>query len=247
MAPCLLILEDLDSLIDNENRSFFLNELDGLESNVSTCVTSCPFHRLQRPRLRWVTQDGILLIGSTNHLERLDPALKNRPSRFDRKFQFNDPTLGERVLYCKYWKQKLESNESISFPDTLVEHLAKITDGFSFAYLKEAFVSSLVSLATGNDSGAFADVIERQIKTLKKELNHKVEDTEQEHTQVNSKQPSIISQGENRQAQSSGNPFSESTGQRRGLVDERNAWRMRTSNQSSDLSRSPHATFDPAF
>lgn len=33
-APCLLILEDLDSLIDDRNRSFFLNELDGLESNV---------------------------------------------------------------------------------------------------------------------------------------------------------------------------------------------------------------------
>lgn len=34
MAPCLLILEDLDSLINDQNRSFFLNELDGLESNV---------------------------------------------------------------------------------------------------------------------------------------------------------------------------------------------------------------------
>lgn len=27
MAPCLLILEDLDSLINNQNRSFFLNEV----------------------------------------------------------------------------------------------------------------------------------------------------------------------------------------------------------------------------
>jgi len=35
MAPCLLILEDLDSLIDEQVRSYFLNELDGLESNVS--------------------------------------------------------------------------------------------------------------------------------------------------------------------------------------------------------------------
>lgn len=29
--------------------------------------------------------DGLLLIGSTNHYERLDPALSGRPSRFDRK------------------------------------------------------------------------------------------------------------------------------------------------------------------
>lgn len=29
MAPCVLVLEDLDSLINDRNRSFFLNELDG--------------------------------------------------------------------------------------------------------------------------------------------------------------------------------------------------------------------------
>ena len=62
MAPCVLILEDLDSLINNSNRSFFLNQLDGFDGN-----------------------DGLLLIGSTNHLDQLDPALNNRPSRFDRK------------------------------------------------------------------------------------------------------------------------------------------------------------------
>ena len=32
-APCLLVLEDLDSLINDDNRSFFLNEVDGLEDN----------------------------------------------------------------------------------------------------------------------------------------------------------------------------------------------------------------------
>ncbi len=32
-APCLLVFEDLDSLITDNNRSFFLNEVDGLEDN----------------------------------------------------------------------------------------------------------------------------------------------------------------------------------------------------------------------
>jgi hypothetical protein len=32
-APCLLVLEDLDSLITDMNRSFFLNEVDGIEGN----------------------------------------------------------------------------------------------------------------------------------------------------------------------------------------------------------------------
>lgn len=62
LAPCLIILEDLDSLINDRNRSFFLNQLDGIEGN-----------------------DGLLIIGTTNHFERLDPGLSTRPSRFDRK------------------------------------------------------------------------------------------------------------------------------------------------------------------
>lgn len=43
-APCLLVFEDIDSLITDDVKSFFLNEVDGLESN-----------------------DGILMIGSTNY------------------------------------------------------------------------------------------------------------------------------------------------------------------------------------
>lgn len=62
LAPCVLVLEDLDSLITDHNRSFFLNELDGLEGN-----------------------EGLLVLGTTNHFDRLDPGLSTRPSRFDRK------------------------------------------------------------------------------------------------------------------------------------------------------------------
>lgn len=62
LSPCVIILEDLDSLINNSNRSFFLNQLDGLEGN-----------------------DGLLVIGTTNHFDQLDPGLSTRPSRFDRK------------------------------------------------------------------------------------------------------------------------------------------------------------------
>jgi SpoVK/Ycf46/Vps4 family AAA+-type ATPase len=32
-APCLVVFEDIDSLITDNNRSFFLNEVDGLEDN----------------------------------------------------------------------------------------------------------------------------------------------------------------------------------------------------------------------
>ena len=81
MAPCLLVFEDLDSLITNKVKSFFLNEVDGLESN-----------------------DGIMMIGSTNYLERLDAGISKRPSRFDRKYHFTLPAATERAQYCDYWR-----------------------------------------------------------------------------------------------------------------------------------------------
>ena len=39
-APCILIMEDLDSLINDANRSFFLNEVDGLEDNDGLLMVS---------------------------------------------------------------------------------------------------------------------------------------------------------------------------------------------------------------
>ena len=43
-APCLIVFEDIDSLVTDTVKSFFLNEVDGLEGN-----------------------DGIMMIGSTNY------------------------------------------------------------------------------------------------------------------------------------------------------------------------------------
>ncbi len=123
-APCYLVFEDLDSLVTDQVRSFFLNAVDGLSEN-----------------------EGILMIGSTNHLERLDPGIAKRPSRFDRKYLFSDPNLGQRVKYCQYWQTKLSDNKEIEFPDEICEAAAKITDGFSFAYIQEAFVSTLLEIA----------------------------------------------------------------------------------------------------
>ena len=126
-SPCLLIFEDLDSLVDDNIRSYFLNEVDGLESN-----------------------DGILMIGSTNHLDKLDPAIAKRPSRFDRKYHFKLPGERERTLYAEYWRQKLiKKNPMLEFPEEVCRIVAGLTEGFSFAYLKELFVMALLSLVRG--------------------------------------------------------------------------------------------------
>ncbi|KAI1100674.1 P-loop containing nucleoside triphosphate hydrolase protein [Jackrogersella minutella] len=124
LAPCYLVFEDLDTIVSDNVRSYFLNEVDGLKSN-----------------------DGIFMIGSTNHLDRLDPGISKRPSRFDRKYLFPDPNEEERTAYCKFWQSKLAQNKEIDFPDELCDAIAEITYDFSFAYMQEAFVAALLAIA----------------------------------------------------------------------------------------------------
>lgn len=94
------------------------------------------------------------MVASTNHLDQLDPGLSSRPSRFDRKYLFPLPSNEERVLYCEYWRRKLKSKPSIEFPKKLCAAIAGVTQDFSFAYLKEAFVSTLLTIANGRTDDA---------------------------------------------------------------------------------------------
>jgi SpoVK/Ycf46/Vps4 family AAA+-type ATPase len=163
-APCLLVFEDLDSLVQDETRSYFLNEVDGLESN-----------------------DGILMIGSTNHLEALDPAISKRPSRFDRKYHYKIPGIAEREAYAAYWRQKLEQTGSgrVDFPEGVGGVVAALTEGFSFAYLKELFVMALLTIARGGvgedlDGEEIGEEIENQETSAVEHCNPWVEEKKEE-------------------------------------------------------------------
>ncbi|KAK0986009.1 hypothetical protein LTS01_010098 [Friedmanniomyces endolithicus] len=100
--------------------------------------------------------DGIFVVASTNFLDRLDPGLSKRPSRFDRKYLFPLPNEHERTLYCEYWRHKLSHNAAIVFPAKLCPAMSRITPGFSFAFLQECFVATLLILARGEDDDAYA-------------------------------------------------------------------------------------------
>jgi hypothetical protein len=160
-SPCLLILEDIDTLVSGGFQSSFFNEVDGLANN-----------------------DGIMMIATTNHIEKLDGGLANRPSRFDRKYNFPLPNYEERVLYSEFWRKKLQDKEAVDFPKALSPKIAKITDDFSFAYMKEAFIATLLALARAgsNDSGKgdkdidelpFWKEMQKEVKILRDEMRTK--------------------------------------------------------------------------
>ncbi|MEH2307287.1 ATP-binding protein [Nostoc sp.] len=145
-APCVLVLEDIDSLLNDENRSFFLNELDGFASN-----------------------QGIVTIATTNHPERLDSAISDRPSRFDRKYHFDLPAFSERETYIRLWNDKLNSGMGLS--EQAVSQMAALTEGFSFAYLKELFLSSMISWMGAMETGALEKIMISQVAILREQMS----------------------------------------------------------------------------
>lgn len=124
LRPCMLIFEDLDALINPNNRSFFLNQLDGFERNL-----------------------GLIVIATTNHPENIDSAIMDRPSRFDRKYEFPLPDTQQRARFLEIWKDKLEKQGGIqgNWDGGNIAQVAVATEGFSFAYMKELMVSSLLA------------------------------------------------------------------------------------------------------
>ncbi len=144
-APCLLVFEDLDALITNQNRSFFLNELDGFASNA-----------------------GILTVATTNHPEKLDPAIINRPSRFDRKYHFDLPGLPERVAYIEQWNKALKLAMRMS--EAEIGRVGELTENFSFAYLKELFVSALLDWVNWREAATLGEVMALQTDLLRQQM-----------------------------------------------------------------------------
>ena len=153
LAPCIVAFEDIDGLISAENRTVFLNEMDGFASN-----------------------EGLLIIASSNHPGKIDEALLKRPSRFDRVFHLGLPEKEERRAFCEHLLHRSSLTERLT-PDfdsaALAQQVADKTDGFTPAYLKEAFLAAALSRAhageTQLDQGYFDAVLE-QVEELKSHL-----------------------------------------------------------------------------
>ena len=144
-TPCVLVFEDIDALLVPGSQSYFLNELDGFASNA-----------------------GVITLATTNHPERLDPSIVDRPSRFDRKYHFELPGERARGAYIALWNDKLEPTLRLSPADASA--LAEATAAFSFAYIQEVFVSSMMRWMATRDDGGIAHVAREQVDLLRAQM-----------------------------------------------------------------------------
>jgi hypothetical protein len=110
--PILCIIEDIDLVIAKHGEEPFLNFLDGLNS-----ITN------------------VVYVATTNNLERIPERIKDRPSRFDKKYIIKKPTDSDRMLY---FETKLIEADKRKYD---LNKLVKDTKNFTMAHLKEVFIS----------------------------------------------------------------------------------------------------------
>jgi energy-coupling factor transporter ATP-binding protein EcfA2 len=129
-APSMLVLEDLDWILQQVNISTLLNLLDGVDS------------RSSKP---------MLLLATTNHPERLDEALTNRPGRFDVVLEVPPPDAAQRRALLA---SKLELQ-----PGELLDEAVEKTESLSCAHLLEiARLAGLLAINAQRTSRTDEDI-----------------------------------------------------------------------------------------
>lgn len=113
-TPLIVLMEDIDSILDQYCESDVLNILDGVDQI-----------------------DKVVYLATTNYPENLGDRILNRPSRFDKRFKMGHPGAKSREIYFKH----LMDEEAIQKFNINVKKWVKDTEKMSVAHLKELFVN----------------------------------------------------------------------------------------------------------
>lgn len=154
-SPSLLYFEDLDSMLEkNVDISSFLNLMDGISA-----------------------KNGLLVIATANDVKKLKTNITDRPSRFDRKFEIPLPNQEMAYIYLKRWFGALLSSKKC-------RELSKYAEKseFSYAYLKELYISAMFEALSHNRKSPTEKDIENALNRLVKDKNvlnnNKIVDTD---------------------------------------------------------------------
>ena len=158
-TPVVAVIEDIERLTaDYDYENELLQVLDGIGGF-----------------------DGVVYLATTNFINKLAARIKNRPSRFDRKFLVGYPTVEGRLEYLKF----LAGKTGLNYP---LDDWARDSEGLSYAHLKELFVSVACFDLDYKES------IERLKKMgLDKEDEDDEDDDEEEYPDEDNEQPNFKS------------------------------------------------------
>jgi SpoVK/Ycf46/Vps4 family AAA+-type ATPase len=124
LSPTILFFEDLDfyaSIREGNDKSGvlgeFLAQMDGFIQN-----------------------EDIFIIATTNDIKVIEPALKNRPSRFDSLIEFKPM---DENLRAKMIKRLLNNYTTKEDPETIANETAKLLKSMTGAELNKFFISTI--------------------------------------------------------------------------------------------------------
>ena len=138
LSPTIVFLEDIDLVGQGRLRSHYsvadalsrlLFALDGVED--------CR---------------NVVTVATTNWLEILDEALKDRPSRFDRIINLDPPDAEQRRTYLEYLAAR------IPLPAEMVDRLVQSTAGMTPAQIQEVVHCAAIEAPVPPDSPDYWDI-----------------------------------------------------------------------------------------
>jgi ATP-dependent Zn protease len=165
LAPCMVFIDEIDTLsakrsgiiqnpmgqdevlesLTNFEKPTSRSPFDVIEVSQENQNNENPFHSHQQ-QLSLLTQflieldgiqgrDGVIVIGATNRLEVLDPALL-RPGRFDKIIQVGLPSHKKRIEILQFYAKRRKTKNNIPYLDNIPwDYLGERTAGFTAADL----------------------------------------------------------------------------------------------------------------
>ena len=139
LSPTIVFLEDIDLIGQGRLRSGY-----GMADALSRLLFALDGVRDCR---------NVVTIATTNWLEILDEALKDRPSRFDRVITIDPPDAEQRRNYLNYLARR------IPLPTAVVEHLVQSTAGMTPAQIQEVVHCAAIESTVSPDAPDYWDTV----------------------------------------------------------------------------------------
>lgn len=116
-TPIVVLMEDIDSIIENYSESEVLNILDGVNQ-----------------------VEKVVFLATTNYPEKLARII-NRPSRFDKRIKISHPNAESRRMYLDF---VIGGPDKVKELKIDLDQWVEDTENFSLAHLKELFTAVVI-------------------------------------------------------------------------------------------------------
>tara|TARA_Y100001980_G_C14534442_1_gene310832 strand:- start:832 stop:1839 length:1008 start_codon:yes stop_codon:yes gene_type:complete len=140
LAPTLIIIEDIDTagtvsrkFTDHPILGEYLQSMDGMDPN-----------------------NGILVLATTNHTENIDPAISDRPGRFDRIIEVPMPDKSQRKEIIQNLIRNMPSKMT---RNDAIERIASKSSGLSGAWIREVVQTAFIeAISNGREEIEVSDM-----------------------------------------------------------------------------------------